>query len=144
MMHRMKLFLLLTLIIASGLCIDGIGLNPIKPYHLNKGKLTKYLFSLRTEQEITSKAKIKVTFPAEFDQSALASDPACMASSDSYGWKSVPCAYVTDSIVMDLGAIKDEKMHILVESPRNPTIYSMSSYFSICLMFDNAINSCKK
>lgn len=44
----MKIIILLTLIICCGLCIDGIGLNPIKPYHLNKGKLTKYLFSLRT------------------------------------------------------------------------------------------------
>lgn len=35
-------------------------------------------------------------------------------------------------------------MYILIESPRNPTIYSMSSYFSICLMFDNSISSCKK
>jgi hypothetical protein len=91
----MKIIILLTLIICCGLCIDGIGLNPIKPYHLNKGKLTKYLFSLRTEQEITSKAKIKVSFPAEFDQSAIASNPTCMASSDSYGWKSVPCNYIT-------------------------------------------------
>lgn len=63
-MKGMKLLLLIVMLLYIGTCIDGIGLNPIKPYHLNKGKLTKYLFSLRTEQEITSKAKIKVTFPA--------------------------------------------------------------------------------
>lgn len=94
-MKRMKLILLISLLAITGLCINGIGLNPIKPYHLNKGKVTKYLFSLITEEEITSKAKIKVTFPAEFDQSALASNPKCMAKSDSYSWKSVPCEYKT-------------------------------------------------
>lgn len=35
-------------------------------------------------------------------------------------------------------------MDILIESPRNPVIYSMSSYFSICLVFDNSVTSCKK
>lgn len=94
-MKGMKLLLIITVLLFSTFCIDGIGLNPIKPYHLNKGKLTKYLFSLQTEQEITSKAKIKVTFPAEFDQSTLASNPSCMANSDSFSWKTVPCSYIT-------------------------------------------------
>lgn len=47
-MKRMKLILVITLLIVTGLSINGIGLNPIKPYHLNKGKVTKYLFSLIT------------------------------------------------------------------------------------------------
>lgn len=93
-MKRMKLILLIAMLFLCGLCIDGIGLNPIKPYHLNKGKVTKYLFSLVTQQEITTKAKIKVKFPAEFDQSAVASNPACMTSSTSYPWQSVPCNYI--------------------------------------------------
>ena len=47
-MKRMKLLILITLIMVTGLCINGIGLNPIRPYHLNKGKITKYFFSLIT------------------------------------------------------------------------------------------------
>ena len=35
-------------------------------------------------------------------------------------------------------------MHILISSPTNPTIYSMSSYFSICFMYENSITNCKK
>ena len=35
-------------------------------------------------------------------------------------------------------------MYVLIESPRNPSIYSMSSYFSICFMYDNSITNCKK
>lgn len=93
-MKRMKLILIIAMLFVYGLCINGVGLNPIKPYHLNKGKVTKYLFSLVTEQEITTKAKIKVKFPAEFDQSAVASNPACMTSSTSYAWQSVSCAYI--------------------------------------------------
>ena len=34
-------------------------------------------------------------------------------------------------------------MHILIESPKNPSIYSMSSYFSVCFMYDNSITNCK-
>ena len=91
----MKLLLFVLLLIVVGQALEGVGLNPIKPYHLNKGKKTKYLFSIQTQEEITSKAKLKVKFPAEFDQSAVASNLECMASSDSYGWKTVPCRYVT-------------------------------------------------
>lgn len=45
--------------------------------------------------------------------------------------------------MLDVGSIKDEAMFILIESPKNPVIYSMSSYFSICLMYDNTVSSCK-
>lgn len=35
-------------------------------------------------------------------------------------------------------------MKILISSPRNPTLYSMSSYFEVCLMFDNSVTTCNK
>lgn len=143
-MKETKLVICVVLLLVVGLALEGIGLNPIKPYHLNKGKKTKYLFSMRTQDEITSQAKIKVKFPAEFDQSAIASNLACMAKSDSYAWKTVPCKYVTDSVVITLGSIKDESMQVLIQSPLNPTLYSMSSYFEICLMFDSFPTSCNK
>ena len=93
-MVKLKLLLILCLLGILTNSLQGIGMNPIKPYHLNKGKVTKYLFSIQTQEEINSKAKIKVTFPSEFDQSEVASNLSCMASSDSYDWISVPCEYI--------------------------------------------------
>ena len=93
-MVKIKVLLLFCLLGILASSLQGIGINPIKPYHLNKGKTTKYLFSIQTQEEINSKAKIKVKFPAEFDQSEVASNLTCMAKSDSYSWKSVLCAYL--------------------------------------------------
>lgn len=42
---HLKVFLL-SLLIACAFSLKGIGLNPIKPYHLNQGKSTSYLFSI--------------------------------------------------------------------------------------------------
>ena len=63
-MRRTKLLLCILLLFVVGQALEGVGLNPIKPYHLNKGKKTKYLFSIQTPSEITQKAKIKVKFPS--------------------------------------------------------------------------------
>ena len=92
----MSKFKLILLICVMGMVVNslqGIGLNPIKPYHLNKGKVTKYLFSIQTQEEITSKAKIMVTFPAEFDQAEVASNLTCLSSEDSTTWTSLQCSY---------------------------------------------------
>lgn len=40
---HIKLFFL-CLLISCTLSLKGIGLNPIKPYYLNQGKSTSYLF----------------------------------------------------------------------------------------------------
>lgn len=82
---------LLSLLIVYAFSLKGIGLNPIKPYHLNQGKSTSYLFSISPEEEILTKAKVKITFPYEFDHSKIASNLKCMARSSSYNWKDVPC-----------------------------------------------------
>ncbi len=50
----------------------------------------------------------------------------------------------SDSVILTLGSIKNENTDILISKPLNPTIYTMSSYFSICLMYDNAITTCNK
>lgn len=89
---HLKVFLLFLLLVCA-LSLKGIGLNPIKPYHLNQGKSTSYLFSISPEEEILSKAKVRITFPYEFDHSKIASNLKCMARSNSYSWKDVPCEY---------------------------------------------------
>ena len=73
-MNKLTLLVLICTLCLLGNALQGIGMNPIKPYHLNKGKVTKYLFSIETQEEITSKAKIKVTFPSQFHQSDVASN----------------------------------------------------------------------
>lgn len=81
----------LSFVLVCAFSLKGIGLNPIKPYHLNQAKSTSYLFSISPEEEILTKAKVKITFPFEFDHSKLASNLKCMAKSQSYSWKKVPC-----------------------------------------------------
>ena len=144
-MRRITALLVLLLVLLLGAhALDGVGLNPIRPYQLNKGQKTKYLFSIQTQEQITTKAKISVKFPAEFDQSAVAANLACMARSDSYAWKTVPCRYTKGAVVLTLGEIQDEQMQVLIASPKNPTLYTMSSYFEVCLMYDDFPSTCNK
>ncbi len=42
--------LFISLILVVAYSIQGVGLNPIKPLQLNKGKQTSYLFSIDTEE----------------------------------------------------------------------------------------------
>jgi hypothetical protein len=50
--------------------------------------------------------------------------------------------YVSDSVILSLGTINDANLYILIASPQNPSIHDMSSYFSICFMFDQSITNC--
>jgi hypothetical protein len=45
-MSKLYKLLFFVLLITCALSLKGIGLNPIKPYHLNQGKSTSYLFSI--------------------------------------------------------------------------------------------------
>jgi hypothetical protein len=75
------------------LSITGVGLNPIRPAQLNKGQTTKYMFYINPETSIAANAQIQITFPAEFDKTAIAAQLTCLASTPSYTWKSVPCVF---------------------------------------------------
>jgi len=48
----------------------------------------------------------------------------------------------SNSVIVTLGTILDEQTNILISQPTNPTKYSMSSYFSVCLMVSTMITSC--
>lgn len=48
MIHVNRIVLLLALATLT-LAITGIGLNPIRPVHLNKGLSTKYMFNINPE-----------------------------------------------------------------------------------------------
>lgn len=87
---------------------------------------------------------MKITFPYEFDHSKIAANLRCMAKSQSYAWKDVFCEYYNSAVFIDMGTIKDEMTYVLVSQPVNPVIYTMSSYFSVCLLYDNTVTSCNK
>ena len=92
MIKTREIIVLLTLVVL-GAALTGIGLNPIRPLKLNKGASTKYMLFINPQTEILTKAKFKVTFPDEFDKTAIASSLSCLASSLSYAWKTVTCSY---------------------------------------------------
>lgn len=50
----------------------------------------------------------------------------------------------SSAVFIDMGTIKDEMTYVLVSQPVNPVIYTMSSYFSVCLLYDNTVTSCNK
>lgn len=77
--------------LALCLSITGVGLNPIRPLQLNQGYSTKYMFYINPETSISANAQVQITFPNEFDQTALASQLSCQASTPSYGWTTFPC-----------------------------------------------------
>lgn len=93
MSHLMPSLAVLLLLLTMGSALTGVGLNPIRPLKLNKGSSTKYMFFLNPETEILNKAKLKVTFPAEFDKTTIAAKLSCEAKSLSYDWRTVPCTY---------------------------------------------------
>jgi hypothetical protein len=86
MIKTTRIVVLLALV-ALATALVGVGLNAIRPLKLNKGASTKYMFFLNPETEILSKARLKVTFPDEFDKTTIASSLSCLASSLSYSWK---------------------------------------------------------
>jgi hypothetical protein len=92
-MIKSNRLLILLMVVVLATALKGIGLNPIRPLKLNKGASTKYMFFINPETEILSKAKLKVTFPSQFDKTAIASSLVCQASSASYTWKTVTCTY---------------------------------------------------
>jgi hypothetical protein len=75
------------------LSITGVGLNPIRPLQLNKGLSTRYLFYINPETSIAAGAQVQITFPSEFDRTAIAARLSCLASTPSYTWRSVPCTF---------------------------------------------------
>jgi hypothetical protein len=85
--------LVVILLITAALAMVPIGLNPIVPYQLSKGKATTYQFSYIPASEILQDAALRVTFPSEFDYALIASSLNCMAKTDSTGWSSVPCSF---------------------------------------------------
>lgn len=93
-MNLMIKVFLLSLLVFSAFTLTGIGLNPIRPFSLNKGKSTSYLFSITPEEEILTRAKIQIVFPSEFDQTKIAASLTCMAKALSYNWINVPCSYI--------------------------------------------------
>ena len=92
-MNPTTTLILLCSLVLVGQCISGVGLNPIRPLQMNKGYQTLYMFFINPEEEILTKAGFKITFPAEFDYTAIASNLNCMASSLSYSWITVPCVF---------------------------------------------------
>lgn len=79
--------------LSLALAITGVGLNPIRPLQLNKGLSTKYMFYINPETSIAAGGQVQITFPSEFDSTAIAAQLNCLASTPSYGWKSVPCSF---------------------------------------------------
>lgn len=88
-----KTVLVLGVLLAAGLALTPIGLDPIKPYQLSKGKLTTYQFSYIPASEILSNAVLRISFPSEFDYAEIATNLSCMARTDSTGWAAVPCTF---------------------------------------------------
>lgn len=75
------------------LAITGVGLNPIRPLQLNRGLSTRYMFYINPETSIAAGGQVQITFPSEFDSTAIASRLSCLASTPSYGWKAVRCSF---------------------------------------------------
>jgi hypothetical protein len=77
------------------LALTPIGLDPIKPYQLSKGKLTTYQFSYIPASAVLSDAVLRITFPSEFDYAVIASNLSCMSRTDNTSWSTVPCTFTS-------------------------------------------------
>lgn len=75
------------------LALTPIGLNPIVPYQLSKGKVTTYQFFYIPASEILQNAVLRISFPSEFNYAVIAANLNCMARTDSTSWATVPCIF---------------------------------------------------
>ncbi len=48
------------------------------------------------------------------------------------------------AIIITIDTIKEEPTYVLVSQPVNPVTFTMSSYFTVCLMYENTVTSCDK
>jgi hypothetical protein len=53
-------------------------------------------------------------------------------------------SFDSPAIIITLDTIKEEPTYVMVAQPVNPVIYTMSSYFTVCLMYDSTVTTCNK
>lgn len=53
-------------------------------------------------------------------------------------------SFDSPAIIITLDTIKEEPTYVMVAQPVNPVIYTMSSYFTVCLMYDSTVTTCDK
>jgi hypothetical protein len=84
------------LLLGASLCygLTPVGLNPISPAQLTKGKVTTYEFQFLLSQSVTTKATIDIGFPAEFNYTALAARLSCMYRTNTTSWSYYSCSLV--------------------------------------------------
>jgi len=56
----------------------------------------------------------------------------------------VPCSFSNQQVILTLGKVKVENNYAVVSSPKNPSTYNMSSYFSLCLGYDDVVTECNQ
>lgn len=86
----------IVIVLGAMLChsLSPVGLNPISPAQLTKGKSTTYEFSFLSSQSVPTKATIDIGFPAEFNYTTLASQLSCMYRTNLTTWQYYPCSLI--------------------------------------------------
>lgn len=71
-----------------------VGLNPISPAHLTKGKSTLYEFSFVLDRNVSQPATVDIGFPAEYNYTVLASQLTCYYRTNLTSWAIKPCSLI--------------------------------------------------
>jgi hypothetical protein len=90
-MKSTLLLIVLSVAILVCRCLSPVGLNPISPAQLTKGKTTLYEFSFLLDQSVSTMATINIGFPAEFNYTILASQLVCYYRTNDTSWITYSC-----------------------------------------------------
>lgn len=67
-----------------------------------------------------------------------------MARTDSTSWASVPCIFKDQQVILSLGKVRVENNYAVIGTPKNPSTYNMSSYFTLCMSYDDVVTDCNE
>jgi len=135
--YHFMLILLTLFILAKTAFIEPITRTPIRPYSINEGYTTDYLFSVNIPTEISSNAFLEVEFPMPYQIPS-----ACKAyiKARNGAFTVFPCSKPSYSrYIVNIGEIIPGEYQIAFEGIENPSSYLASSNFKIRTYFNKDV-----
>jgi len=132
-----SLFLLTFIAFVKTAFIEPFTRTPLRPYSINEGYTTDYLFSVNIPTEISSNAFIEVEFPMPYQIPS-----ACKAyiKAQDGPFTVYPCNKPSYSrYVVNIGEITSGEYQIAFEGIENPSSYLASSNFKIRTYFNQDV-----
>ena len=135
---QLKLFLL-TLLMVSILSRQNTP-TFLMPVETTENKTTSYSVVFNSDTTIPHSAKIRISFPFEFEPGKLINFGKCEFRRGNEKLAEIPCQLSIRSFTIVVNKInKDEEMTIVITNIMNPTNVEMTSNFVVQTLFLNVV-----